>query len=441
MATTEKWAKLFKSRHQYADGVPIQLGAAKDVAVQFDGTNLTIKPVTDDTGQIIVGDGTTDMDFKIFMGTTAKHVLFDQSAALVTFTATALTMGANTAGVDVTLHGTTTGNYLLWDASEDDLLLVGTATQLAVAGTTESTSTTTGSLRTAGGLACVGDFYAGDDIFLTSGAVLNFNAGDMTITHSSNDLAIAGGTLTTAGIIVGTVATGISFTGTYTGNVIDFTSATIAPTGSAGPCFIRAGAYGSPVDLGVDEDQSGMIRMYVTTSAGGTSYDRGLFMFCETTGTKGIMPVAGLAEVGAGGAPTAVYPCQFIAHLNSATASLGASAQMFGGWFKITANDGATIPSTARAAPLWLDNQLYGANAATIGEEYTIFSTTGGTVPKAWAGFETTSSGWDQLFYFDETMAAAEPFVSTGCSVTIASVPYLKVLVNATQYGIPLIAI
>ena len=346
--------------------------------------------------------------------------------------------------VNFVWKGDTTGTFTL-DAGAHTLALTGMATStdgaVTITNATATSSTTTGALIVTGGIATAADITCGDDLFMSNGGVINFNAGDMTITHSSNDLAIAGGTLTTAGIIVGTVATGISFTGTYTGNVIDFTSATIAPTGSAGPCFIRAGAYGSPVDLGVDEDQSGMIRMYVTTSAGGTSYDRGLFMFCETTGTKGIMPVAGLAEVGAGGAPTAVYPCQFIAHLNSATASLGASAQMFGGWFKITANDGATIPSTARAAPLWLDNQLYGANAATIGEEYTIFSTTGGTVPKAWAGFETTSSGWDQLFYFDETMAAAEPFVSTGCSVTVASVPYLKVLVNATQYGIPLIAI
>jgi len=279
------------------------------------------------------------------------------------------------------------------------------------------------------------------DLFLADGGVINFNNGNMTITHSAADLAIAGGTLTTAGIIVGTVATGISFTGTYTGNVIDFTSATIAPTGSAGPCFIRAGAYGSPINLGADEDQSGMIRMYVTTSAGGTSYDRGLFMFCETTGTKGIMPVAGLAEVGAGGAPIAVYPAQFIAHLNSATASLGANGRMFGGWFKVTANEGATIPSTAIVAPLWVDNQLYGSNISGSVQEYGIWFTAGGTVPLAVMGFETTSSGWDQLIYFDETMAAVEPFVATGCNVTVASVPYLKVLINATQYGIPLIAI
>ncbi len=231
MATTEKWAKLFKSRHQYMDSVPVQFGDAKDAALTWDGTNLTLKPVTDDTGAFVIGDGTTDMDFKVFMNTSAKYVLFDQSASAVTLVATTLTMGADTTGTDFKLFGTTTGNYLLWDASEDDLTLVGTSTQLAIAGTTTSTTSTTGSLRTAGGLGVAGtaniggtlgvvgvltvsnateatttsaaalvvtggiangaDCYFGDDIFLTSGAVLNFNAGNVTVTHAAGKLTVA----------------------------------------------------------------------------------------------------------------------------------------------------------------------------------------------------------------------------------------------------------
>jgi len=48
-----------------------------------------------------------------------------------------LTVGEDTSGYDVKFYGTTTGNYLLWDESADDLLLVGT-TDLICDGTVRS---------------------------------------------------------------------------------------------------------------------------------------------------------------------------------------------------------------------------------------------------------------------------------------------------------------
>lgn len=249
-----------------------------------------------------------------------------------------------------------------------------------------------------------------------------------------------GSCISSAISITGTNSKGISFACTSTDNVVDFTGCTYVPTGSDGPCLLRAGSYAAPL-TNTSVSQSGLLRFYMSTDADGSSYDRAIFSCLKTSGAKGIITTSGLAEVHTNSVgPLNVKGCEFVCHLFDTGAHLPASAIMYGGWFKVAAIDGSTIDSTAKVAPLWLDNQLSGANASNC-EEYTIHSTTGGTQPRAWASFETTSSGWKQLLYFDETMAAAQPFVATGCNVTVASVPYLKVLVNATQYGIPLIAI
>ena len=81
-----------------------------------------------------------------------------------------LQLGASATGVDFMVYGTTAATYLHWDHSADDLLLVGTATQLAVAGTTASTTNVTGSLRTAGGLGVALDAFIGGNLGLNTSA-------------------------------------------------------------------------------------------------------------------------------------------------------------------------------------------------------------------------------------------------------------------------------
>ena len=56
---------------------------------------------------------------------------------------------------------------------------------LTLDGTTDGTTAT-----------FTGDVTCGDDLFMPSGGVINFNSGDMTITHASNQLTFSGGKVT-----------------------------------------------------------------------------------------------------------------------------------------------------------------------------------------------------------------------------------------------------
>lgn len=206
--------------------------STKGVKVVFNGAvasySVSFDPDGDTNGAWYFGADTKGIMVNLYGDTTGCGVFWDPT----TDTNGTLSIGASggSKGNDVFMYGATNGNYLQWDQSADDLLLVGTATQLAVAGTTASSSSTTGSLRTAGGLGVAGaayiggllnvagaltvsvateststttgalivtggigfagDMYVGDDVFLTSGAVLNFAAGDVTLTHSTGVLAI-----------------------------------------------------------------------------------------------------------------------------------------------------------------------------------------------------------------------------------------------------------
>ena len=255
--------------------------------------------------------------------------------------------------------------------------------------------------------------------------------GDTPATNYIN-MDASGPTLTVAGF-------NVAVSGTYTDDCLDFTSAALTHSGSNGPCFIRAGTYTSPV-TNASESQSGLIRLYGATTAGGTSYDRGIFVCLQTTGVKGIFPIAGLAEVKAqaGVGPSKAQAAQFITMLQDDTsvlATIGAdtTAGMYAAWLKVGSVTGSVASSGSRVAAVWLDNQMSGT---VSGEEYTIFSTTGGTKPDAWAAFETTSSGWSNFLAFDETSYDQDPVVSA--DITGSTKKYLKVDFNGTAYGIHL---
>ena len=149
--------KVYRTLEFFAQG-----GATRMSTIDTDdsATILYWRPETDDIGVLYFGDGTKDFDVRFTLGASGVYAEFDVGNARFSLV-----------GVDM-----------------------ATDAPVVITDATESTSTTTGALIVSGGISNAKDTYLGDDLFLTSGAVINWNAGDVTITHSANSLAIAGGT-------------------------------------------------------------------------------------------------------------------------------------------------------------------------------------------------------------------------------------------------------
>ena len=83
-----------------------------------------------------------------------------------------ITVGEDDTGYDVKFFGATSGAYMLWDEDVDDLILAGTAI-LSIDTTTDSSSTTTGSFHTDGGVGIAKKLYVGTDLDVNGTANLD----------------------------------------------------------------------------------------------------------------------------------------------------------------------------------------------------------------------------------------------------------------------------
>lgn len=90
-----------------------------DVYLRWDSTDsiLEFLPETDDTGAFNIGDGTYDMDFKVFLGATTKYVVMDKGDALLKLE-------------DVDLHLGDDDSIELGDATGGDAAMKWNATYL-----------------------------------------------------------------------------------------------------------------------------------------------------------------------------------------------------------------------------------------------------------------------------------------------------------------------
>ena len=138
----------------------------------FIKTNVTTNSTSNTTGAITTAGGIGIAKSAVIGGDVMIHgnAQLDAPTVLDTFTPEGafvnggtVTTGEDDTGYDVKFFGATSGAYMIYDASSNDLELAGAAV-LSIDSTTDSSSTTSGSLYTAGGVGIAKKLYVGTDL-------------------------------------------------------------------------------------------------------------------------------------------------------------------------------------------------------------------------------------------------------------------------------------
>lgn len=134
------------------------------------GNVLKVRPLADDTGSINIGDGTYDMDVKVFLGSTGEYVLFDVGNSQLDLQCPLALTGDLTMTGDLAL----TGNLSVTDTAETaehGAGVIGTGVAPATYRRTVNGTIITETKIDLTGLASIGGAVTDDVIGLAAGGV------------------------------------------------------------------------------------------------------------------------------------------------------------------------------------------------------------------------------------------------------------------------------
>jgi hypothetical protein len=180
----------------FTDASPDTLSRTADWSTDGSGAELTLPAGT----------------HTVCLGPISSSIVHNPSVASIQFAADATQdIGTSSVGIN-DLHIGGTGGVINFDGG--DVTITHAANDLAFAGVTgdysfDDTVGITGSLTasvdvtaTAGDVTSGDDVISGDDVLLSDTGVINFNAGDCTLTEGTNTLTIAGTCTLTTEVVV-----------------------------------------------------------------------------------------------------------------------------------------------------------------------------------------------------------------------------------------------
>ena len=109
-----------------------------------------------------------------------------------------------------------------------------------------------------------------NDLLINTGGIINFNSGDMTITHGSNILTVAGGTFATAALTTSTIVASGEVTGTTIEATADTSSGDNAAIGYTSAEGLILTGQGSTNDITIKNDADATVISIPTGTTGVT---------------------------------------------------------------------------------------------------------------------------------------------------------------------------